>query len=525
MRTAIAAHRPPHGLLRFSLPPPVRLAGPAQPESFFVDARGTGGSYRPMTYFICRACHALPSIAPHQLLQGAMTRNSTIARHWACALLGLGAAWAAAAANRPYPATAAPCNTTLQACIDAADSGDTIVLVSDGYIAEDVLIGKNLSLVPGQAQPSVRSVTALASTSDVRVAITGLTSRGGASRVRGLLAPGGGSLTLTVTGSTLRGDSLHPGLEFTSSTSPGSYGSMTGQFDRNTIIQGAADLYCAPAISALALSARMQVDITRNDVRFSQLGRCAAVQLYSSAGSLPLAGTLRANLLRGSGGASAGILLRVAGTRGSMLRAVVVNNLVASGEAESGVELLADGPDGVIEALLLNNTVAESRAGIQATARTDLGARISGQVANNLLAHHAAGAMRLPRGLDLPNDHNLVYASGPLPPNGYQPHGPHTRYGNPAFADRAQGDYRLLATSDAIDRGDDSLSGPAGSHDASGDPRRVRTLDIGAYEFLGAALPPDAGADLTAVPALAPWGLLALAAALGALGVRARRGW
>ena len=97
--------------------------------------------------------------------------------------------------------------------------------------------------------------------------------------------------------------------------------------------------------------------------------------------------------------------------------------------------------------------------------------------------------MRLPNGLDLPNDHNLVYASGPLPPNGYQPHGPHTRYGNPAFADRAQGDYRLLATSDAIDRGDDSLSGPAGSHDASGDPRRVRTLDIGAYEFLGAALP------------------------------------
>ena len=61
-----------------------------------------------------------------------MTRNSTIARHWACALLGLGAAWAAAAANRPYPATAAPSNTTLQACIDAADGGDTIVLVSDG---------------------------------------------------------------------------------------------------------------------------------------------------------------------------------------------------------------------------------------------------------------------------------------------------------------------------------------------------------------------------------------------------------
>lgn len=79
------------------------------------------------------------------------------------------------------------------------------MLVADQYIAEDVIISKNLTLAPGQAQPSIRTVTALASTTDVQVTVTGLTSRGGYSRVRGFLAPGGGNLTLTVTASQLRG--------------------------------------------------------------------------------------------------------------------------------------------------------------------------------------------------------------------------------------------------------------------------------------------------------------------------------
>ena len=108
--------------------------------------------------------------------------DPTTALHRLAALLVLGAALGAQAANRIYPDTAAPCNTTLQACIDGAGSGDRIVLVTDSHIAEDVLIRKNLTLEPGQAQPSVRSVTALASTADVEVTVRGLTSRGGASR-------------------------------------------------------------------------------------------------------------------------------------------------------------------------------------------------------------------------------------------------------------------------------------------------------------------------------------------------------
>src|SRR5207244_426595 len=63
-------------------------------------------------------------------------------------LLVLGSANAAdAAALLTFPG-AAPCNTTLQACITGASAGDTIQIATNGPIAESPNVPKSLTIQP-----------------------------------------------------------------------------------------------------------------------------------------------------------------------------------------------------------------------------------------------------------------------------------------------------------------------------------------------------------------------------------------
>ena len=62
------------------------------------------------------------------------------------ALASLAGRSTAAGGVRTYPA-AAPCDTTLQACVDAAEPGDVVEIATDDPIAESVTIDKSLTLV------------------------------------------------------------------------------------------------------------------------------------------------------------------------------------------------------------------------------------------------------------------------------------------------------------------------------------------------------------------------------------------
>ena len=466
-----------------------------------------------MTFGTYRASPCVPSIAPDKTQEDPFTPTTTL--RGLAALLSLGAAFSAQAANRQYPGPAAPCNTTLQACIDGADSGDTIILVTDSHIAEDVTIRKNLTLTPGQAQPSVRTITALATTADLDVVVIGLTSRGGASRARGFLAPGGGNLKLTVTGSELIGVGSNSAPELTASNAAGAYGRAQGVFEGNTLHQSGANGYCAPAIAVYAFQPGMSATVQGNDVNAYDLEACAAISFYGSApstpGTLALDAQVRKNIVQGRG-FDEGILVRayIGATR-----AAVINNLVAGQGSETGLRVLADGSNATVEARLLNNTVAGHQYGLRAGARTDLGSSVAGVLANNLFASNSSAGISFEGNLPgFTDHHNLVFGS-PAPQPGDRPYGPGTRRGNPSFADAAGGDFRLRADSDAIDHGDDGVVDSPDGRDLDGQPRRVRTVDIGAYEFQGTPMPP-AGSGIAPVPALGA-GALAWAVALLAL--------
>ncbi|MFT3777499.1 MAG: choice-of-anchor Q domain-containing protein [Ottowia sp.] len=432
------------------------------------------------------------------------------------ALLGLGAALNAQADIYTYPATDAPCNTTLQACVNGVNAADSIELHTDNHINEDVVIAKDLELraAPGR-RPSVRTVTARASTDSAQVRVDGLTSFNGASRVRGVLNPGGGDLVLYVVNSQLLGTALDSALSIVTSNNAGSYGTAYLYAEGNTISQSGTNDYCAPAIQAIGLVSRLSIDIFRNDVLATSLGQCAAISLYNGSPDL-LSARVHNNTVRGNG-ADAGIMVR-SGSR--QMQAVVAGNLVAGG-FDAGLRVSADNTNTVATVNLLNNTVVGTQHGLIASARSDLGADITGVVANNVFARHPVFGMLigdLPRLLD---HHNLVFASPQFP--GTRPYGPNTRHGNPSFANEAGADYRLRANSDAIDHGDDGAVESTHTLDLDGQPRRVRVVDMGAYEFQGTPMP-RADGPITPVPATGPWAL-GWGAALLALvaGARLRR--
>lgn len=91
-----------------------------------------------------------------------------------------------AATTRSYPG-AAPCNTTLQACIDASADGDSIEIVPGTYITASLSIAKAVSLIGAGAsrgdvrlQPtSGRMINYTGATIDAQTVLSNLTVQNG----------------------------------------------------------------------------------------------------------------------------------------------------------------------------------------------------------------------------------------------------------------------------------------------------------------------------------------------------------
>src|SRR5262249_18029622 len=142
---------------------------------------------------------------------------------------------------RVWPAASAPCNGTLQACVDAASPGDTVEIHSNGPIAESIGFSKALTLRAGTGfQPDFAGSASIhastSATGDQLIHIEGLTLEQGDVE---LTQGGAGAATLEGVNDTLAAD----GIQLTST------GSGAGPFFLSGVTLGFGASPVAPGIN------------------------------------------------------------------------------------------------------------------------------------------------------------------------------------------------------------------------------------------------------------------------------------
>ncbi|MBS0320635.1 MAG: hypothetical protein JSR18_08850 [Proteobacteria bacterium] len=414
----------------------------------------------------------------------------------------------ATAATYTYPG-AAPCATTLQACVDGVGANDTIEVAQNVQIPEFVTISQSLALTnaPGYT-PSVQGLLVLATTTSVTFAMHGFTG----TQLRGVLGAGGGSLAVTVTGNAFQGGDYQSGVEmYDNNANPGSV--LTALISGNTFAQSSTSV-CADALSVVATSAQMNATITGNQFTMGYLSQCGAIDVVAggAGGGTALIGR---NLIQGAD-FDYGIMFRHFGANPTdtttQLSGTITNNLVVgeSGNtgAPGGIVLSADGYNAKLSAQVINNTVADGRIGVLVSARTDLGAALGGRLANNIVAGNSSYDIGIDPGLaGFVADHNMTSGSTHYG----SAFGPGNLSGNPDFVSPTGpgGSYQLQLDSPAINSGDTSALDPSLTLDLAGNARIVSVIDRGAYESASTA-PPIPVPGPQPVPTLERGALVAL---------------
>jgi len=419
------------------------------------------------------------------------------------------------AATLTYPG-APPCDTTLQLCVTGAIAGDTIQLATNTPIAEFVIADKSLTIEPAPGfAPSVQGLFASATVTDVTFTVQNLA---GLNQVRTVLAPGGGGLTLNVLNNTIDASSGNSAVEFTAGTGgPGPYGTATALVSGNQITMNGAGS-CADAVAIIGVPAGFAATVVDNDITVNNLSQCGGIVAVIGGGAIATA-TIDRNLVHGVD-FDFGIEVRNFGSNpgvpGGLLTAQVTNNLVfgqnGNTGAPAGLVASADGNNAGLAVQMVNNTVADGRTGVLISARTDLGADVTGGLFNNVVAFHSQTGISIDDTLvGFSNSNNLVFS------NAFEffVPGPDTLTTDPQFANRPGQDYRLGLGSPALESGLDSALPPIFVLDLDGGPRRVGIIDRGAYE-----------ADFVVIiPTLQPGALAAFAVllALSYLGLEFRQ--
>lgn len=420
------------------------------------------------------------------------------------------------AATLTWP-TVAPCNAgTLQACINGAGAGDTVEIATNTPVGEDLTVDKSLTLKPAAGfTPTIAGnfqlfqSTATAATIVVdALAIT--------SRVRA--APGTADLTFSLTNSTVTiGGSSFAAVDVSSGTFP-PYGNVFATIEGNTVNVnggGVGDQCAGIRVGVIFDSGASTARVANNRVNAIGCGQGSAIEVLNGPGETMTADVI-GNVVDATD-TNNGIMLRnFLQTPGSLLIVRAINNVVSGQLNEAGapgaIVVLADGFE-AIDATVVNNTLAHNDIGLMVSARTDLGATISGTVANNIVGF---GRFTIDSTVAVSEHHNLIFpnpAAGGGDP--FTP-GPGTVIADPRFVSTS--DFHLTPSSPAIDRGSNAAVPGDIATDVEGNARiRQLRVDIGAFEspFLAPTVP---------IPATGPLALILAGALLGLAGLgRLRR--
>jgi len=410
-----------------------------------------------------------------------------------------------------YPG-AAPCNTTLQACIDATAAGSTIDIATNGPINESPTIAKSLTLDAATGFAPAFGPFSLfllgGGTTAATIVIDGLTING---EVRAL--PGTGDLSVRITNNTITvASSFGLGIEVSSGTFP-PYGNVDAEIDNNvvTVTGSSPSDQCGGISLGLIFDSGTTHGVIRNNhVNVTNCGEGTAILAISGPGETMTADII-GNVVNATG-TDDGIEVRnqFDAAQPSLIKARVINNVVFGQVNVAGfpgaIVVSADGGQPV-QALVLNNTVAFNESGIGVGGRADLGATITGLMANNIAAFNSQQDITVESDFaaSFANRNNLFFGPG----SSFFTAGPGTKHEDPAFVSPT--DLRLQGASPALNAGSNAdVPGDIGT-DVTGAPRiQAGVVDMGAYE--------GASAGSSGIPTLSPLILLGLAALLGAAG-------
>jgi hypothetical protein len=411
-----------------------------------------------------------------------------------------------AAAIHTFPGVA-PCDTTLQRCIDNAAAGDTLQLATNTLIDEFVAVDKSLVIEAAAGfSPLLSSARATANTTDNDVTVRGITFT--FALFAGLEA-GGGKLTFRAINNVITAS--RRGAIEVSTLGGSAAGKVTTIISGNSITQTPDFGVCADAISVLISRADMEATIAGNTIAANNIAQCSAISVVSVG---PASGNILIDRNRIAGfDFNDGITLinqgnnLASGEPPGTLTARVSNNLVTGQTGRSGspasLLILASGDNSVVSAQVINNTISNGRDGVSVLARTDLGARVNVGFHNNIVAFMSGSGLSVDDNLPgFVNSNNLLFSTN----FDRFTAGPGTLTVDPRFVNAALGDYSLTADSEAIDRGLDSALPAEFTTDLAGNSRRVSTIDIGAFE----SIVPRAVALAASVPTLMNYLLCAL---------------
>ena len=356
---------------------------------------------------------------------------------------------------RVWPATAPPCNGTLQACVDAASSGDTVEIRSNGPVAESIGFDKALTLRAGTGfQPDfVGSASIHASTSasgDQLIRIEGLTLQQGDIE---LTQAGAGAATLEVMSNRLDDD----GIEVLSTGS----GPVSFFISGNTLGFGQSAVY--PGIN-LILSVSSSGSVIGNS-----LSGGAAIDVEN--GGPAMSADLIGNRIDAG---YTGIRLLQGSTDTGTLDGRMLDNLVTNSVSDG---ILVECDSGTLDVAIANNTTADGYDGISLECNCPEG--LTAIVSNNAITGNSQYGYSVPPNCDSVSDHhNLFFGNSNDIQFGNLP-GPNSVFANPSYFP----DHSLSPDSAAIDAGDVGSAPADPATDVGGNPRvRGRTVDIGAYE-------------------------------------------
>ncbi|MBI5612225.1 MAG: hypothetical protein HY942_04020 [Gammaproteobacteria bacterium] len=399
----------------------------------------------------------------------------------AAGLLSLLAVTAVSAATLTYPG-AAPCNTTLQACIDAAASGDIVEIATNTPIAESPSIdSKSLTLRAAAgftpALTAYNYVLAVTSGSAAHTfTIQGITLTVG---FIGIGQGGTGPMTANVWNNTvLETFSYGEAVRIWA-------GNVSPPPTRGDIFYSVLDNQLTVAVGSQNHGVSIQANdmanstgvIQRNRIVMQGADQGSAVDLAN--GTRLMTVDVIGNIISGTNYDSGISLFQYA--PGGTINARVINNLVTgqNGNVGAPAAISVNDSQGTLNFSLINNTLSSNRTGILISGRSDLGAAMYGTVANNIVANSSQTGIAIDTDFEptVTNRYNLFFNN----PNNWFTPGANTLYVDPQFV--GGGDFHLQSTSPAVDVGDNSAI-PAGiTTDLGGSPRiQGGTVDMGAYE-------------------------------------------